>query len=229
MSTGVAPDGAGMRPLAVLGGTFDPVHFGHLRIAWESAEALDAEVRLMPCRNPPHRPPPIANAEQRVALLRTALAGQGRLALDLRELRRTGPSYSIDTMIELRGSIGPMRPLVLLVGADAFAGLAEWHRWEELFDYAHVGVLTRPGKNPQPDQSLHEAYRRRRCDDPRKLRLEPAGSIAVIRVSALEISSSMIRALLANRRQPRYLLPENVLRDTALLTPYLPAIATVTE
>lgn len=223
MSLPAAADGAGTRPLAILGGTFDPVHFGHLRIAWEAAEALDAEVRLLPCKNPPHRPPPVASAEQRVALLRSALKGQGRLALDLRELRRSGPSYSIDTMIELRASIGSERPLVLLLGADAFAGLAEWHRWEELFDCAHIGVLTRPGKNPQPDQKLHDAYCRRRSNNALDLRLEPAGRIAVIRVSALEISSSMIRALLANRRQPRYLMPEDILREPALLEPYLPA------
>ena len=133
------------RPLAILGGTFDPVHNAHLRVAWEAAEQLDAEVRLIPANVPPHRDQPIASAHERAAILRAALAGQDRLALDERELRREGPSWTIDTLIELRDEIGAERPLVLLVGADAFLGLPSWHRWGELFDYAHIGVLTRPG------------------------------------------------------------------------------------
>src|SRR5690606_10039208 len=102
---------------------------GHLRVAWEAAGQLDAEVRLLPAHVPPHRPQPRASARQRVALLRASLAGQTRLAIDARELARTGPSYTFDTLVELRDEIGAQRPLVLLVGADAWAGLPTWHRW----------------------------------------------------------------------------------------------------
>src|SRR5664279_3185069 len=116
------------RPLAILGGTFDPVHNAHLRVAWEAAELLDAEVRLIPANVPPHRDPPVASASERAAILRAALTGQDRLMLDERELSREGPSWTIDTLIELRTEIGEERPLVLLIGADAFLGLSSWHR-----------------------------------------------------------------------------------------------------
>ncbi|HEY2623787.1 MAG TPA: nicotinate-nicotinamide nucleotide adenylyltransferase, partial [Dyella sp.] len=107
------------RPLAIFGGTFDPVHLGHLSVAWEAAELLEADVQLMPASVPPHRPAPIANAPQRAAMLRAALQEQSRLTLDTRELERSGPSYTIDTLMELRAEQGD-RPLVLLMGADAF-------------------------------------------------------------------------------------------------------------
>jgi len=129
------------KPLAILGGTFDPVHIGHLNAAWEAAELLDADVRLMPANVPPHRPPPIASAQQRAAMLRAALQGQSRLALDTRELEREGPSYTVDTLAGLRAEQDD-RPLILLLGEDAFAALPSWHRWRELFDLAHIGVLT---------------------------------------------------------------------------------------
>lgn len=213
------------RPLAILGGTFDPVHLGHLRSAWEASEVLDAEVRLLPCHVPPHRERPVASVEQRVAMLRAALSGQGRLALDTRELRRSGPSYSIDTLLEIRASIGSDRPLVLLLGADAFAGLPNWHRWRELFNHAHIGVLARAGHDPElPDSLQHEISNRVR-EQVMDLRSKAAGYVARVPVTALEISSSGIRALLAQRRQPRYLLSDAVLNEHKLLAPYLPTEA----
>jgi nicotinate-nucleotide adenylyltransferase len=117
-----------MRPLAILGGTFDPVHNAHLRVAWEASEMLDADVRLVPAHVPPHRDQPVAGAAERAAILRAALKGQDRLVADERELRREGPSWTIDTLIGLRDEIGAERPLVVLVGADAFLGLPAWPR-----------------------------------------------------------------------------------------------------
>ncbi len=208
------------RPLALLGGTFDPVHLGHLRVAWEAAEALDAEVRLLPARAPPHRPQPIASAEARVALLRAALAGQNRLGLDLRELARPGPSYSVDTLTELRAEQGTQRPLLLLLGQDAFAGLPTWRRWMQLFQLAHIVVLTRPASLPIWPDSLQQQWRKRAVTAPAALRATPAGAVFNLRVSALEISASQVRALLAAGREPRYLLPDALLADAALLAPY---------
>ncbi len=208
------------RPLALLGGTFDPVHLGHLRVAWEAAEALDAEVRLLPARAPPHRPQPIASAEARVALLRAALAGQDRLGLDLRELARPGPSYSVDTLTELRAEQGTQRPLLLLLGQDAFAGLPTWRRWMQLFQLAHIVVLTRPASLPIWPDSLQQQWRKRAVTAPAALRATPAGAVFNLRVSALEISASQVRALLAAGREPRYLLPDALLADAALLAPY---------
>ncbi|NID15579.1 nicotinate-nucleotide adenylyltransferase [Luteibacter yeojuensis] len=205
-----------LRPLAVLGGTFDPVHHGHLRAAWEAAEALDAEVRMVPARTPPHRPPPVADAAGRVALLRAALAGQNRLVIDTRELDRDGPSYTVDTLASLRADIGPARPLVLLVGADAFAGLASWHLWQELFAFAHIGVLTRPGGAQEPTGPLAGFVAGRRA-----ARVHgPAGSVVDIAITPLDIAATAIRESFAAGNEPRFLLPSACFEDEALLAPY---------
>lgn len=208
-----------MKPLALFGGTFDPVHLGHLSVAWEAAELLDAEVRLLPASVPPHRPPPIATAVQRATLLRAALQGQSRLTLDSRELDREGPSFTIDTLHELRAEQGE-RPLVLLLGADAFAGLASWHRWRELFEAAHIGVLSRPGVSADLPDELEREVAGRRIADAANLRALPAGKVIELVVTPLEISATRIRELLAAGRDPRYLLPAGLFDDPALLAPY---------
>lgn len=209
-----------MRPLAIFGGTFDPVHVGHLRAGWEAAEALDAEVRLVPARVPPHRPQPVATAEQRAAMLRAALAGQDRLTLDLRELDREGPSFTFDTLAGLRNEIGAAHPLVLLVGADAFAGLSGWHRWRELFALAHMCILTRPGQIPALDGALAAEVAARMVDDASALRTASAGRVLNMIVTSLGISATRIRDELANGGDPRWLVPDALLDDPALLAPY---------
>jgi nicotinate-nucleotide adenylyltransferase len=209
------------RPLAILGGTFDPVHNAHLRVAWEAAEFLDADVRVIPANLPPHRDPPVASARERVAILRAALAGQDRLTLDDRELRRDGPSWTIDTLMELREEIGDDRPLVLLLGADAFLGLPSWHRWGELFDYAHVGVLTRPGHDIAVlPTELRIKIASRRCADALALGQTAAGRVLQIPVTPLEISATYVREVIAAGGEPRYLMPDAVLADPALLAAY---------
>lgn len=208
-----------MKPLAIFGGTFDPVHLGHLSVAWEASELLDADVHLLPASVPPHRPPPIASAQQRVAMLRAALQGQSRLALDTRELKREGPSYTIDTLLELRAEQGD-RPLVLLIGADAFAGLPGWHRWHELFDLAHIGVLSRPGVEVVLPDELQREIANRRVDGAVACRHASAGKLIQLEVTPLEISATRIRELLASGREPRYLLPAGLFDDFDLLLPY---------
>ncbi|WP_426689455.1 nicotinate-nucleotide adenylyltransferase [Rhodanobacter ginsengiterrae] len=207
------------KPLALFGGTFDPVHLGHLSVAWEAAELLDAEVRLLPASVPPHRDAPVASATQRAAILRAALKGQSRLSLDTRELDRAGPSYTIDTLHELRAEQGD-RPLVLLVGADAFAQLASWHRWRELFDVAHIGVLSRPGISAVLSDELECEVAHRRIASAASLCRLPAGKLIELAVTPLEISATRIRALLAAGRDPRYLLAAGVFDDVTLLAPY---------
>lgn len=209
-----------LRPLAILGGTFDPVHLGHLRVAWEAAEFLDAEVRLMPANVPPHRPQPIASAAQRVAMLRASLAGQERLQLDDRELRREGPSYTIDTLAGLRAEIGMAQPVVLLVGADAWSGLPAWHRWSELFELAHIGVLARAGHEPDEPGALREKVQSRRTSNVADLGRCGAGRVIELRVSQLEISATFIRSELAAGREPRFLVADALLAQPALLAPY---------
>lgn len=205
--------------LAIFGGTFDPVHLGHLCVAWEAAELLDAEVRLLPASVPPHRGVPVASATQRAAILREALKGQSRLTLDTRELNRLGPSYTIDTLHELRAEQGE-RPLVLLVGADAFAQLTSWHRWSELFEVAHIAVLSRPGISARLPDALERELIGRRIADAANLRGLPAGKVIELTVTPLEISATHIRKLLAAGRDPRYLLPAGLFDNPCLLAPY---------
>jgi nicotinate-nucleotide adenylyltransferase len=187
-------------PLAVLGGTFDPVHFGHLRLAADVRDALALpEVRLIPAGDPPHRRPPHAPARDRVAMLALAVRDSPGLVVDTREIDRGGKSYTVDTLAGLRREM-PQRPIGLIVGADAFRGLPTWHRWRDLFDLAHLIVVPRPGI--AIDVALPAALARewhvRKRDDPNALRFAPAGTIYVQPVSPHAISSSQVRAALAS-------------------------------
>src|ERR1700744_6815477 len=143
-----------MKPIVLFGGTFDPVHIAHLRVALEAAEILDAHVRFMPANVPPHRPAPVASAGQRTAMLERAIAGQARLSVDARELKRSGPSYTVDTLVELRSELPREQSIAILLGDDAFAGLPSWHRWRELFELAHIVVMTRPGHGGELSREL---------------------------------------------------------------------------
>jgi nicotinate-nucleotide adenylyltransferase len=202
------------RAIGLFGGTFDPVHHGHLRVALDALEGLDlAEVRLLPCRQPPHRPPPHASASQRRRLLESAVAGEPRLHVDARELERPGPSYTVDTLAALRAELGPVQPLVLLVGGDAFHGLPSWHRWREFIDLAHIAVLQRPGHGTDLPLELEQLVAQRRTSQPEDLQHAAAGRVLFWRVTQLEISASHIRALVAAGRSIRYLVPAAVLDE----------------
>ncbi len=183
----------------MLGGTFDPVHYGHLRLADDVRRALVLpEVRLVPARDPPHRAGPAASAADRLAMLRLAIAEYPGLVVDERELRRPGKSYTVLTLEDLRREF-PQRPILLLLGADAFRGLPSWHRWKELFDLAHLVVVDRPGIGlaanlPEP---LLPFWRERLTDDPEVLRSRPAGSIFVQAISPHAVAATTIRNVLA--------------------------------
>ena len=207
-------------PIVILGGTFDPVHVGHLRVALEAAEALSVPVRLMPAHVPPHRSAPVASAAQRVAMLRVALAGQDRLQLDTRELDRSEPSYTVDTLRQMRTEYGAARSLILLLGADAFAGLPTWHNWRELLDLAHIAVMTRPGHDTSLPANLETVVVARRASGVADLRATPSGKVLDLPVTPLEVSASAVRALLAAGRDPRWLVPDALLADRDLLAPY---------
>jgi nicotinate-nucleotide adenylyltransferase len=213
-----------MRPIGILGGTFDPVHCGHLRPALELLTDLDLqEVRLVPCRIPPHRPAPIAGAEQRVAMLRVAVAGEPALCVDTRELSRPGPSYTVDTLAALRAELGAT-PLCLILGADAFAALDTWHRWGALIELAHLVVMRRPGK-----MRLHSAVREhlhgRYVEHATTLAQRPCGHVLECSVTQLAISATHIRSLLARGKSPRYLLPDSVLELIRRERLYMPVAA----
>ena len=204
-------------PIGVLGGTFDPVHYGHLRLAEELAGTLKLdEVRFIPSGTPPHRSAPRVGSEHRLEMVRLATAGNARFKVDEREARRAGPGYTFDTLSELRAEAGGARPLALLVGADAFLEFATWRRWHELFGLAHVVVAHRPGfpverwseRMPQP---LAREYSARLMQQPLSIHLAPAGGIAVVAFTALDISATAIRDMLRAGASPRYLLPGAVL------------------
>ncbi len=201
--------------LGVLGGTFDPIHFGHLRLAQELADALGLErVRFIPTGTPPHRNSPRVSGTHRLDMVRIAIAGNPVFEADDREIRRKGISYSYDTLTELRDELGE-RPLCLLMGADAFAALATWHRWQELFDLAHVVIAHRPGFRLQGLKAalpapLRKIYLRRLAGAP-GMPLANAGSILTREITALDISATHIRAMLAQGSSPRYLVPDAIL------------------
>ncbi len=197
--------------LGILGGTFDPVHFGHLRPALDIRQSLGLEeVRLLPCNNPPHRPQPVADAAQRVAMLEAAIRNHPEFSIDRRELERDGPSWMFDTLVSLREEFGA-RSLCLLVGMDAFLGLPGWHRWHELIDLCHMVVMTRPGNEFCAAGELEEFVNQHRVVDPAELESHAAGRILFRDVTRLDISGTRIRALLAQGESAGFLVPEAVL------------------
>lgn len=204
-------------PIGILGGTFDPIHYGHLRLGEELGEALRMqEVLLVPSGTPPHRSAPAVSAEHRLEMTRLAARGNPRFRVDEREARRSGPGYMFDTLTSLRAEVGPTRALVLLLGADAFLELATWHRWHDLFGLAHIAVAHRPGfpverwadRMPQP---LAREYSARLMQQPLAVHLSPAGGIVVTPFTALDISATALREILRAGKSPRYLLPAAVL------------------
>jgi nicotinate-nucleotide adenylyltransferase len=207
----------GLGPMGIFGGTFDPVHHGHLRTAVEMREALRlAEVRFLPAGNPPHREQTQATAEMRLALVQAAVADEPGFCVDDRETRRSGLSYSVDTLAELRAEF-PQRSICLMLGMDAFLGLPNWHRWREILELAHVVVAHRPGWKAPTQGPLGEVMVDRGTGSVRDLHEATAGHIFVHAVTQLEISSTELRQLISRGRDPRYLVPDSVcklLRET---------------
>jgi nicotinate-nucleotide adenylyltransferase len=206
-----------MNPIGIFGGTFDPIHYGHLRTGFELWQTLGlAELRFVPTGNPGHREPPIADAGLRLAMVRAAVADQPGFVVDDREVRRLGVTYSVDTLTELRAEL-PDRSLCLIVGMDAFLGLPGWHRWREILDLAHVVVAHRPGWKAPTSGPLGELMVDRGTGAVRDLHAARAGRIHVHSVTQLEISSTDLRQIITSGRDPRFLVPDAV-RDIILET-----------
>jgi len=207
----------GQSVLGVFGGTFDPVHCGHLELARELRSKLGlAAIRFVPAGDPPHRAPPVATAAHRLAMVELAVAPHAGLEVDARELERAGRSYTVCTLEELRDE-DPARTLALITGADAFLGLPTWHRWRDIFELAHVVVVGRPGVAIEADMppELAGEWSRRRSRDAAVLTAKPAGGIVLQEVTAHPISASAIRESLGQRAggidAVRGLLPAAVL------------------
>ena len=199
-----------MRPIGVFGGTFDPIHYGHLRTAFEVLQTLDLdEVRFIPCGDPPHRGVTFAPAALRLDMVQLATRNEPGFVVDERELRRDGPSYSIDTLASLREEF-PDRSLCLITGMDAFLGLPSWHRWDEILDFAHIVVAHRPGWRAPDEGTLGALLRERRARRAGDLHEALHGSVYIHAVTQLEIASTEIRSLVAEGYDPRYLMPDSV-------------------
>lgn len=199
-----------MEPIGLFGGTFDPIHYGHLRTAFELWQSLRlAEVRFLPTGSPPHRSETYASAELRLAMVKAAIAGQRAFIVDDREVRRSGVSYSYDTVSEFRTEY-PDRSLCLLLGMDAFLGLPNWHRWRELLSLAHIIVAHRPGWKAPTQGPLGELMVDHGTGSIRDLHDTKAGHVYVHAVTQLEISSTDLRQIVVSGGDPRYLVPDPV-------------------
>jgi nicotinate-nucleotide adenylyltransferase len=195
----------------IYGGTFDPVHLGHLRTALEVRAALGLdEVRFVPSRQPLHRGLPVAPTAQRLAMLQAAVFDQPGFRVDMRELERAGPSYTVDTLHALREE-EPGRRLALILGMDAFLGLPTWHRWQEILQLSHIVVAHRPGWSPPASGPLGQLLAAVGVSGPTEPEA-PAGRIIVLPVTPLDISSTDIRADVRRGGDPRFLVTEEVRR-----------------
>jgi nicotinate-nucleotide adenylyltransferase len=203
-----------MARIGLLGGTFDPIHFGHLGMAQELAQALALDtVKFIPAAVPPLKSQPSASAADRCAMVQLAIANNPDFQLDERELKRTGPSYTVETLRSLRSELSEQDSLVLFIGSDAFKQLNRWHQWQEIIQLCHIALVARPdsevstGLNPELVTFLQDHYTENAMD----LQSESAGLITMQAITPLAISSSAIREQLKNRQSARYLTPDCVL------------------
>jgi len=211
-----------LAPIGILGGTFDPIHHGHLRLAQEALEQCNlATVRFIPSGTPPHRNAPHAAARQRLDMVRLAVQRNAAFVLDDREIFRTDPCYTVDTLTALRAELGAQQPLCLLMGGDAFLLLHTWHAWKSLFELAHIIVMQRgpcSSNDGRPlgnamntaDAALRTEYHARLAPTPRVLHDSPAGAILVVDMPVLEISATDIRERCTEGKNIHYLLPDTV-------------------
>jgi len=198
--------------IGILGGTFDPIHNGHLRTALDVQQCLSLEeVRFIPCGEPPHRVAPVAEPIQRLSMVRAAIAGQEKFKLDDREIRRKGPSYMVDTLASLKEDFKD-KSLCLILGTDAFNGLEQWHRWQHIFEFANVVVMQRPaikGQNELNKRLL--LLLKDRLVDADILKKKQDGGIAFVPVTQLDISATKIRQQWQQGKDIQFLLPDSVL------------------
>lgn len=201
--------------IGIFGGTFDPVHFGHLRMAQELAETIGlSEVRFIPCATPPHRDKPMSEAHHRATMVRLAIANNPLFRLDEQELRREGASYTYDTLVSLRRELGAEVSLCLLIGSDAFLKLDTWHRWDELLQFCHLVVAHRPNAEPHPEKmslGLRQTWQGNLSTSRGDLVSLRYGKIFLQKITALDISATAIREDYHSGTSPRYLLPDNVM------------------
>jgi nicotinate-nucleotide adenylyltransferase len=196
--------------IGILGGTFDPIHYGHLRPAAQVLLALDlAEIRFVPTARPPHRKPPEASYEHRLRMVELAVASHERLRVDDREIRIAGPSYTVRTLESLRAELGE-RPLCLLIGSDAFRGIESWYQWQRLLQLANIVVIERPGSPLSTVTQLPSWARGHVCRNKDELAGNSSGLLWLQHVDPQDISASRIRAMIEQGQSIVGLLPDVV-------------------
>lgn len=196
--------------IGILGGTFDPVHFGHLRLAMEIQQDVNLEhIRMLPCYQPVHRPPPVASAEDRLAMLQSAVEYEPALQVDEREIQRHEPSYMVDTLESLKQDFDSAR-ICLIMGNDAFLNFNHWHRWEHILELCHIIVAHRPHYNVATQSILHNKLNMHFTQNKSDLFSQASGKIYFQKITSLEIAATDIREQIKEGYNPRYLLPEQV-------------------
>ena len=194
--------------LGIYGGTFDPIHYGHLRPVREIYQTLElSEVRFIPAPRPPHRPTPMASAEDRLTMVRLALEGESAFVLDDCEFKRNAPSYTVDTLRAIHKESGDST-LCLLIGADSLQSLETWHEWEQLFDLCHIIVMARPGY-PLDTSSL-PWLKSRLCKDKQELNTRPKGCVYICAVKEQPISATAVRKAVAEGKPINDMVPAPV-------------------
>jgi len=198
--------------IGLMGGTFDPIHLGHLRLAWEAHSLLGlSQTEIMPCHLPPHRDTPSSNAQHRLEMARLACADTTSFHVNDWEIEKQTNSYSIETLSHLREHISPDSPLVFIMGMDAFRMFCRWHRWQDILNLCHLWVSHRPGSSPPEEHSDEfQLLQQHRAAQPKDLLASPAGKIHVHNTTALDISATQLRDNIDQGFEPRFLLPEPV-------------------
>ena len=200
-----------IEPLTYFGGTFDPVHYGHLRCADEAREKLGLKnLHLLPAGTPPHRACPQTSTRQRLDMLKLAQTEFPALKIDERETRREGPSYMVETLQELRAEF-PQQPLLLLIGQDAANLLHTWFHWQQLFSLAHIVILTRPSIKMEYRHDVAEQIQQRLHVDPQKLLRSQAGGVLQLEVASIDVSATNIKKLISQGRSLRSMMPAAVI------------------
>lgn len=203
-----------MKAIGILGGTFNPIHFGHLRMAQELADSLHLDsVRFIPAANPPHKDAPAISAQHRAAMVQLGIAGNPAFTIDERELQRTGASYTLDTLHSLRSELGNQVSITLFMGSDAFTKFDTWHRWQEIINLCHIALVQRPqlrGHDQKLSKTLETFLHNHYTENADDLHSQPSGYVTMRQVTALDISSTAIRHALQHGDSVRYLLPDNV-------------------
>jgi nicotinate-nucleotide adenylyltransferase len=204
-----------MPAIGILGGTFNPIHFGHLRMAQELADALNLDsVRFIPAANPPHKDAPAISAEQRAAMVKLAIANNDCFVFDDRELHRAGASYTLDTLLSLREELGSNTSITLFMGSDAFTKFDTWHRWQEIISLCHIALVQRPqlrGHDHKLSKTLETFLHNHYSENSDDLHLHASGFVTMRQITALDISSTAIRHALQHGDSVRYLMPDNVI------------------